>query len=190
MIALTEPNMDRLTHPQTVGNSGNNPNMDKPIRKVLADNLSALMASNPRFKSNQKLAAATKLGLGTITRVLNQDSAASIETVEAIAKRFGLTVSQLLNEELFGPKSSHAVGEQHAHYNPAANDDEFERMINTARDAFHRGSLPPATISGFEQLFRSLHIGPPTDVEHEDTTPDQQAASLLATLDKGRKGPK
>jgi transcriptional regulator with XRE-family HTH domain len=64
--------------------------------KVLGDNLRALMAANPELGSNPKLAAKTRLGTGTISRMKNGAVDANLDTLERIAAAFGVEPWQLL----------------------------------------------------------------------------------------------
>ena len=74
--------------------------MQLPIKAVLAKNLELLMKQHERYTTNNKLAEATGLGLGTINRIRQQASAAGIDTVDIIATKFGLKACDLLDENL------------------------------------------------------------------------------------------
>lgn len=68
------------------------------MREVLAANVHALMQHQFIASSNKPMALAKKaqLSLSSVQRVLDQDTGASIDTVEAIAKAFGVSVYQLM----------------------------------------------------------------------------------------------
>jgi transcriptional regulator with XRE-family HTH domain len=74
------------------------------IRDTLARNLQLLMQANPNLDSNPKLAKAADIGIGTVSRLLNAQVDATIETVAKIAKCFELTPWQMLVPDLC-PKS-------------------------------------------------------------------------------------
>lgn len=74
------------------------------IRDTLARNLKLLMQSNPNFDSNPKLARASDIGIGTVSRLLNAQVDATIDTVAKVAKCFDLTPWQILVPDLC-PKS-------------------------------------------------------------------------------------
>lgn len=64
--------------------------------KVLGENLAALMAARPELDSNPKVAAKTRLGTGTISRLRNGMVDANLDTLERIAKAFEVEPWQLL----------------------------------------------------------------------------------------------
>jgi transcriptional regulator with XRE-family HTH domain len=64
--------------------------------KVLGDNLRTLMAAHAELGSNPKLAAKTRLGTGTISRMKNGAVDANLDTLERIAHAFGMEPWQLL----------------------------------------------------------------------------------------------
>lgn len=64
--------------------------------KVLGENLAALMAAHPELNSNPKLAAKTRLGTGTISRLRNGMVDANLDTLERMATAFGVAPWQLL----------------------------------------------------------------------------------------------
>lgn len=71
----------------------------KRIEKVLADNINKLLGDHSYLNSNPKIAERTGLGTGTISRVRNADGSTKLETVEALSKAFGVTVTELLTEQ-------------------------------------------------------------------------------------------
>lgn len=97
---LNFPNTERITFPQTESNAQHNLGMPADIKKVLAKNLRALMESTPALDSYPKISRATLLGLGTISRIINAESAASIDTVEVLARAFGRSPAELLRTDL------------------------------------------------------------------------------------------
>ena len=72
----------------------------KPIQEILAANLNALMRSRPDLDTSLKLAKAAGVGNGTIGRIRNGEVACGIDTVSAIAEKFGLEPWQLLVQDL------------------------------------------------------------------------------------------
>ena len=70
------------------------------LRQILSRNLIALMESDANLDTLQKLADRTKLGHGTIDRVKKAQVAATIDTVECIAKAFNLEAWQLLVRDI------------------------------------------------------------------------------------------
>jgi len=63
---------------------------------VLAQNLKALMQSKAGPKSQLALAKKSGVGQATIGRILREETAASIDTVEEIAAAYGLQAWQLM----------------------------------------------------------------------------------------------
>lgn len=177
-MELTEPNTVRLTEPQTVCKFDDNPDMDSKIKSVLANNLALLMASSHKYATNNKLAAATGLGLGTINRIRNQESAASIETIDTIAGKFGISASQLIDENLFNPKSD-TDGASVFSLVSEPLPEWLLPLIEAAKDANLRGSLPPNAVKNLIGLLHSLP-GPPTGNAITDDTPS--AANSLRQL--------
>lgn len=75
--------------------------MDKkgrpPVEKVLAENVKALMDANKmELGSQPKLAKAAKLDQTTVGRVLGAKHKVQIDTLEALARAFGVEPYQLL----------------------------------------------------------------------------------------------
>jgi transcriptional regulator with XRE-family HTH domain len=64
--------------------------------KVLGENLARLMAAHPDLNSNPKLAAKTRLGTGTISRLRNGAVDANMDTLERMARAFQVEPWQLL----------------------------------------------------------------------------------------------
>lgn len=165
---FSEPNTVSLHEPQTVCKSGNNPDMEKSIKAVLAKNLELLMKRHERYSTNNKLAETTGLGLGTINRIRQQASAAGIDTVDTIAAKFGMKACDLLDENLEQrlngqastryalntPEPQHAIHEERADY--AAAQDPIGKLTQSAREALLRGSLTKQTIDAFAQAFELL----------------------------------
>ena len=73
----------------------------KPAIDVLARNLNALMEW--RGTANRRLAAACGVGEGSIQRIRRAQAAATLGTLEAIARHFGFEAWQLLVED-FDPR--------------------------------------------------------------------------------------
>lgn len=70
----------------------------KPSKEVLAANINRLMAETLALQSNPKLSKRSKLGLGTVARVRNAESAANLDTVDTLAETFGVQPWELLVE--------------------------------------------------------------------------------------------
>ena len=70
----------------------------KPSKDVLAANINRLMAGTPALQSNPKLSKRSELGLGTVARVRNAESAANLDTVDTLAETFGIQPWELLVE--------------------------------------------------------------------------------------------
>lgn len=79
---------------------GEYPRMENPdettCRLILGDNLSRLMKSRPELDSNPKLQDKSGVGLATISRIIHGQTAATLDTLEELAKAFGLQSWQLL----------------------------------------------------------------------------------------------
>jgi transcriptional regulator with XRE-family HTH domain len=63
---------------------------------VFGRNLSALMAANKELGSNQKVSKKTGVSTSTVSRLLNGQVDATLETVERVAKAFRVEAWQLL----------------------------------------------------------------------------------------------
>lgn len=63
---------------------------------VLRGNLSALMKANKELNSNPKVARKTGLSTSSVSRLLNGQVDATLETVEKLAQAFQLSAWQLL----------------------------------------------------------------------------------------------
>lgn len=85
---------------------------ERPSRQVIADNIAALMQSRPDLDSNIKLSKRTSLGTGTISRILNAQSAPTADTIEILAKTFEVEPWQLL-VPTFTPKDPPALVPHH-----------------------------------------------------------------------------
>lgn len=87
---------------------------------VLARNLNALM--DWRGTANRRLAAACGVGEGSIQRIRRGQTAATLSTIEAIARHFGFEPWQLLVED-FDPKQP-----PHLTYPSTAERELYERF--------------------------------------------------------------
>jgi transcriptional regulator with XRE-family HTH domain len=67
------------------------------IRRAVAVNLTRLMAAVPHLSTQEKLAARTGLGAGTIGRVRKAEVAATVDTLDAIARAFHIKVRDLVD---------------------------------------------------------------------------------------------
>lgn len=68
------------------------------MREVLAQNLNHLMEQRYKANSNRPMALAkdASVSLSTVQRTLSREAGASIDTVEAFAKVFGLSAYQMI----------------------------------------------------------------------------------------------
>lgn len=64
--------------------------------EVLAENVKALLDSHKTIDTQAKLAAKSKVGQSTISRILRADTQATAETIDALAQAFGVTHAQLI----------------------------------------------------------------------------------------------
>ena len=67
-----------------------------PSRRVLQDNLNALMRAHSSLSTNTKVATKAMVGSGTISRLRNAEVAASTDMLDALATAFALQPWQLL----------------------------------------------------------------------------------------------
>lgn len=92
--------MDSSNYYPTVMKRGDSQKDEEPISsstaKVLGENLVRLMAAHPDLNSNPKLAAKTRLGTGTISRLRNGAVDANMDTLERMARAFHVEAWQLL----------------------------------------------------------------------------------------------
>lgn len=70
--------------------------MHKTLRQVLAENVAALMRSRPDLATDAQLRRRAKLGGGQIDGIRKGTKAATIDTIERVARAFGLEPYQLL----------------------------------------------------------------------------------------------
>lgn len=70
--------------------------MSDTLATVVAQNIARMMAQRADLNSQPKLASATGLGQSTIGRVLRGEVAATLDSIEAIAKAFGISPAELL----------------------------------------------------------------------------------------------
>lgn len=89
-----------LINPQMGRDFVHSPGMKKkmPLEQILAENLSALMASNVGLNTIDKLAKRSGVGRGTIDRVKKGEVSTKLETVEKLAEAFGVPVVALLTQ--------------------------------------------------------------------------------------------
>jgi transcriptional regulator with XRE-family HTH domain len=69
-------------------------------RQVLARNLTALMDRYPDIGSQKLLFKTTGVATSTVGRIRRGEVAATLDNIEALAKAFRLTVSQMLDPRL------------------------------------------------------------------------------------------
>lgn len=79
-------------------NQCHNSRMKRAIEQILADNLKSLMDGHPQFTSQHLIANKSKVAQSTVGRIMRAETSATIDNVEAIAKIFGLTAADLLQD--------------------------------------------------------------------------------------------
>jgi len=72
---------------------------EKSAKATLAQRLRELMDTRPDLDTQAKVAARTHLSQSTVARILSQQQAASVDSLEAIAHAFGLQPYELLMPE-------------------------------------------------------------------------------------------
>lgn len=70
------------------------------IAKVIAYNISALMASNPNLDTLIKVSKAANIGFGTVRRAKNGDGNITVSNLEMLASAFRKTARDLLVEPM------------------------------------------------------------------------------------------
>lgn len=99
------------TYYQSFHNSTNNTlisseliitDMDKSSKLILAENLRRLMDGHPFLSTQQALAKRSGVAQGTISHMLNVDypSWPKLDSVEMVAKAFGITAHELISEDI------------------------------------------------------------------------------------------
>jgi transcriptional regulator with XRE-family HTH domain len=69
---------------------------DTALRSVVGANIARLMESRPTLNSNPKLSAKSGVGIATISRIINGETAATLDTLSMLAQAFKVTPWQLL----------------------------------------------------------------------------------------------
>lgn len=72
------------------------PHAEHALRSLVGANISRLMQSRPKLNSNPKLGARSGIGVATISRVINGETAATLDTLAKLAAAFDLAPWQLL----------------------------------------------------------------------------------------------
>ena len=87
-------------------------------KAVLAANLKALMDHSPAYSSQVAVAKAARCDQKTVSRLLRQEQAATVDLLDAIAAVFGLESWQLLTENLdpSNPPKVHMTKSEQALY--------------------------------------------------------------------------
>jgi transcriptional regulator with XRE-family HTH domain len=70
--------------------------MNYTSRQVLANNLKALMASHRNLDNFKKIVAAGGPSNGTLDRIRRMDASATVDTLDSLAKVFGIDPWQLM----------------------------------------------------------------------------------------------
>ncbi len=84
----------------------------RTIEEVVAFNLQKLMEEKPHLASNPKLAKLAHLGTGTISRIRNAETSASIGNLQQLADAVGITLEELIRNPDLPP----LINEPQAHY--------------------------------------------------------------------------
>lgn len=72
----------------------------QPVSEVLAANVKSLLDTHGTINTQAKLAQKSGIGQSSISRILRTDTQATTETIEAIARAFGVTTGQLMSPSL------------------------------------------------------------------------------------------
>lgn len=95
----SNPYMDTVQHPQLAFLIGQNIDMTKPVKQIMAERMEYLMRVNPSLDTLKKISAKADVGYGTVRRVRNADEVdVSISNVEKIAECFGLSLIEFISE--------------------------------------------------------------------------------------------
>lgn len=74
--------------------------MEKTVGALFAKRLKDLMAVRPDLDTQVKLASAARLSQTTVGRILNQKVSPTLEHVASIADAFGLTIGEIIGQEV------------------------------------------------------------------------------------------
>lgn len=74
--------------------------MSKSSRRILAENLNALMSAHPEIGTEKALRLRSGLGGGTIDGARRGTSATTVDSLDKLARAFGLEAYQLLIPDL------------------------------------------------------------------------------------------
>lgn len=75
-------------------------NLSTALRHLVAKNVMALRESSDMVRTQNELGRAAKIGQRTVSHLENGDSAANLDTIEAIATAFRLEAWQILVQGL------------------------------------------------------------------------------------------
>lgn len=142
----------------------------KNARDILSDNLTFLMSNSAGLKSQNALSKRSKVGQTTISNYLRPDSAvqsASFDVLEKLAKTFGITVAQLLTENLGRNQAAtcdanQTVAPYHSDMDRlfSASSSELRALIETLLEAESSRSLSPRAIRAMLELSREISRKP------------------------------
>jgi transcriptional regulator with XRE-family HTH domain len=76
--------------------------MEKTVGALFAKRLKDLMAVRPDLDTQVKLASAAHMSQTTVGRILNQKVSPTLEHVASIADAFGLTIGQMIAQDVDG----------------------------------------------------------------------------------------
>ena len=103
------PQTAYTSRPHTALTAGQNWPMN--VREVLARNLNGLMERHPRIGSQKLLFAASGVPTSTVGRLRRGEVAATLDTVEALARAFRVSIPDLLDARLLARLGNQPVGE-------------------------------------------------------------------------------
>ncbi|MGJ7497493.1 helix-turn-helix domain-containing protein [Variovorax sp. RT4R15] len=126
--------------------------MDKPekvadtaLRAIVGDNLRRLMEKRPNLDSNPKLSVRSGIGVATISRIINGETAATLDTLGMLARAFELQPWQLMvpNLDSTNPQILQSISAKEAElYTRLRESIAKEVATSTASDSGF-GTLPP-----------------------------------------------
>lgn len=71
----------------------------KPLRRIFTERLRRLVAESEESDIQRKLAEAAGVSQSTISRMLNENSNVKVNTIDAIARAFGMSGSDFLRDD-------------------------------------------------------------------------------------------
>lgn len=122
------------------------PQAEHALRSLVGANISRLMQSRPKLNSNPKLGARSGIGIATISRIINGETAATLDTLSRLAAAFDLAPWQLLvpNLDATNPQILQSISPKEADLYKRLRDtiaQEVEVQTHGSDSGF--GHLPP-----------------------------------------------